>query len=71
MSRVAVHHHPCADCGAKTECGGSWEENYDGFPEVICREWHLSGGFTNPDFVCESCDLKRAEAARREYAGGA
>lgn len=43
MPRCKPHHHPCQTCGAKTECGGTWEENYDGWPEVICREFHLDG----------------------------
>ncbi len=64
MPRVRPHHHPCADCGAKTECGGTWEENYDGCPEVICREWHLADGTTNPDFICEGCDWKREDAEK-------
>lgn len=50
-----VHHHPCAVCHAKTECGGEWEQNYDGIPEVICREYHLPDGRTNPDFLCDVC----------------
>lgn len=58
MPRVAPHHHPCQQCGKKVECGGSWEENYDGFPEVICAEFHLSNGTLNPDFVCEECSEK-------------
>lgn len=33
---------------------GTWEQNYDGFPEVICREFHgESAGI--PDFFCEDC----------------
>jgi hypothetical protein len=39
----------------KTECPGTWEENYDGEPPVICREWHVAGGGTNPDFLCDAC----------------
>ena len=46
MPRVKPHHHPCAGCGAKTECPGTWEENYDGMPEVICREYHVYVPFT-------------------------
>ncbi len=57
--RVKPHSHPCQDCGAKTECGGTWEENYDGFPEVICPEYHLAGGDINRDFICEGCQWKR------------
>jgi hypothetical protein len=57
MPRCPVHHHPCEDCGAKTECGGVWEQNYDGFPEVICPEYHKDGGWV--EFVCETCHNKR------------
>lgn len=53
--RIGPHHHPCQHCGAKTECSGTWEQNYDGFPEVICREFHLDGGTLNADFLCETC----------------
>jgi hypothetical protein len=55
MPRVAPHHHPCQTCRAKVECGGEWQENYDGFPEVICPEWHRPDGTVNNDFVCEAC----------------
>ena len=64
MPRVKVHHHPCQDCGAKTECGGTWEENYDGFPEVICREFHVLSGGVNSDFICEGCAWKREDAEK-------
>lgn len=56
--RGPVHHHPCQDCGVKTECGGDWEQNYDGVPEVICREFHLDGGSINGDFLCDACLAK-------------
>ena len=56
--RVKPHSHPCQRCGVKTECGGTWEENYDGIPPVICPEFHLTGGELNPDFICEACDAK-------------
>lgn len=59
--RVKPHHHACADCGAKTECPGTWEENYDGEPEVICPEFHLVGGTTNGDFTCQACEWKRED----------
>lgn len=58
MPRCPIHHHPCQECGAKTECGGVYEENYDGFPPVICREFHLTGGSLNPDFICRACNEK-------------
>lgn len=48
--RGKIHHHPCQACGVKTECGGDWEQNYDGSPEVVCREFHLPSGGLNPDF---------------------
>lgn len=66
MPRIAPHHHPCQACGQKVECGGTWEQNYDGFPEVICPEFHLAGGSINHDFVCEACDGQREEAANAE-----
>lgn len=53
--RVKPHSHPCQSCGVKTECGGTWEENYDGEPAVICPEFHLAGGEVNGDFLCEAC----------------
>lgn len=61
-ARVAAHHHPCQRCGRKTQCPGTWEENWDGWPEVICPEWHLPSGYTNPDFLCDDC----ATAPERE-----
>lgn len=66
--RVPPHHHPCQDCGAKTECSGTWEENYDGHPEVICPEFHRAGGDLNGDFVCERCYQTRDDAYARELA---
>lgn len=65
MPRVKPHGHPCADCKARVECCGTWEEN-DGFPEVICPEYHWDGGYTNPDFVCDACHAKRHAAEARE-----
>lgn len=62
-----VHHHPCQACGKKTACGGTWEQNYDGEPEVICREFHLPNGTLNPDFICHDCNEK-ALAAEAEHA---
>jgi hypothetical protein len=71
MPRYIVHHHPCADCQAKTECGGQVEENYDGCPAWICREFHLDGGTTNPDFRCEGCEAAHAVAAALDEADDA
>ena len=52
-----VHHHPCRDCKAKVECGGEWEQNYDGMPEVICPEYHKRGGWIE-DVRCDDCQTK-------------
>jgi len=53
------HFHPCQSCGAETPCEGLREQNYDGFPSVICLEFHLAGGLLNRDFVCEACHAKQ------------
>ena len=53
--RSRLHTHPCADCGTPTECDGERERNYDGFPDVICLNYHLLSGITNPDFRCDAC----------------
>lgn len=58
MMRTAPHHHPCQTCGAKTECGGTWEQNYDGYPDVTCPEFHVVGGLLNPDFTCPDCSAR-------------
>jgi hypothetical protein len=58
MPLCKVHHHPCQDCGAKTECGGVFEQNYDGWPEVVCDEFNMHSG-PNMDFVCDVCHNKR------------
>jgi len=58
MTWQKLHHHPCQTCGKKTECGGNWEQNYDGIPEVICREFHLEGGVFNHHFICHDCNEK-------------
>lgn len=50
-----THHHPCQQCRIKTPCDGTWEENYEGVPSVICRAFHLDGGTVNPNFLCEDC----------------
>lgn len=50
-----THHHPCQRCGERIECDGVLERNHDGWPETICRSFHLSGGAVNPDFICEGC----------------
>jgi len=66
MPRVKPHHHPCQTCGAKTECGGTWEEHYDGFQAVICPEFHRLNGSTNGDFICHDCNEEELEQTRRQ-----
>lgn len=64
--RVKPHSHPCQSCGAKTPCSGTWEENYDGYPEVICPEFHGYGGIIDQDFICEGCSLADASTETAE-----
>ena len=61
--RVNAHHHRCQVCGTKTNCSGTWEENYDGEPEVICPEFHRRDGEINPDFICEACEWQKEDEA--------
>jgi len=56
MARQRVHSHPCQGCQKPVECGGDWEANVDGCPEVICREFHEPNGGLNFDFRCDDCD---------------
>lgn len=42
MSRHA-HEHPCQACGKPFSCSGTYERNYDGWPEVICVLFHKDG----------------------------
>lgn len=65
--RLKIHDHPCADCARLTPCDGTLEENHDGWPEVVCVEFHMPNGYLNPDFICEDCDEKRTQAARAEH----
>jgi hypothetical protein len=39
-------------------------QNWDGWPEWICREYHQDDGTTNPDWICDGCDGKREDAAK-------
>lgn len=59
MSRA--HTHPCSVCGKPARCEGTFERNYDGFPEVICLFYHLPGGQL-ADYRCEDCeDLQQCD----------
>jgi len=54
--RTFKHHHPCQRCKAKTECFGQLEDNYDGWPEIVCLEFHMNASCDpNPDFLCDGC----------------
>ena len=57
MFKGMYHHHACQGCGKQTVCGGNLERNYDGWPEVICSDFHTSIG-PNPNFLCEDCREK-------------
>lgn len=48
------HTHPCGNCKAPIECSGTYERNYDGFPEVICPPFDER---TFP-WLCEDCEEK-------------
>ena len=58
MRRHREHSHPCRSCGAKVPCRGRLIRNYDGFPEVICSDYHER--YIRPE--CEAC----VEAAAAE-----
>ena len=53
--RARPHQHPCHRCQAPVECCGDIEQNYDGWPEFICREYHGPLGSINADFMCDAC----------------
>lgn len=55
MNPRRPHHHDCQQCGKPAPCSGELELNHDGFPAVICRDFHLDGGIINRDFRCETC----------------
>lgn len=59
--RTPPHDHPCQACGTDTECAGVYEQNYDGWPEAICPDFHLSFGRLNADFLCPDCADKAAD----------
>lgn len=37
------HTHDCRSCGQPFPCDGTYERNYDGFPEAICDLFHVRG----------------------------
>ncbi len=62
------HGHDCQgkDCIVSVECSGELELNPDGFPRVICPEFHRPGGTINPDWLCEACSEKAEADAQTE-----
>jgi hypothetical protein len=52
--RTGPHSHPCASCKEPVECCGAIEQNFDGWPEFICVEYHLHGG-GGLDVYCDAC----------------
>ena len=52
------HTHPCGNkdkgCRARVECDGTYEFNYDGWPEAVCRAYH---GVVAPA-LCEDCQTR-------------
>jgi hypothetical protein len=57
--RIGSHKHPCDHCHTPTDCDGDTQENYDGFPEWICLDYHV---ISRSEFLCDACGEK-AEAA--------
>jgi hypothetical protein len=53
--RERPHDHPCQRCGVRTPCTGELQPNHDGFPIVICRDFHLEGGQIDDTFLCAAC----------------
>jgi hypothetical protein len=47
-----AHTHQCIHCRTPVECHGTLERNHDGWPEVVCDNFHKSSKL----FLCESCD---------------
>ena len=56
MSRRRTHEHDCSTCGKPFECCGTLEQNYDGWPEVICRCYHVAYYTT-----CAECQERDAQ----------
>ena len=66
MSRT--HTHPCWICHLPVECDGVYERNYDGLPEAVCQAYHLVGGWTNTEWLCDACEA--AQQADSELESG-
>lgn len=49
--KTGPHEHPCTHCHVLTECWGDLEPNHDGWPEVVCVEFHIR----NSHLLCQTC----------------
>jgi hypothetical protein len=60
MARIERHTHPCStpNCLTRLACHGELSGNHDGWPEVICLDFHLPNGSTVP-LICGDCEQKR------------
>lgn len=52
MRHQPDHSHPCQHCHVQTDCDGDLEQNYDGWPEVICVQFDTQN---HADFLCVEC----------------
>jgi hypothetical protein len=59
LTRRSPHTHPCERCQQPVACGGDFERNDDGWPEVVCTAYHLPSG-TMAHVVCEACRQESA-----------
>lgn len=61
MRRTSPHCHPCERCGLETVCDGDLERNFDGWPLVVCRQFHVD--VRSVEFLCETCVEQEAAEA--------
>lgn len=61
MRRPRVHFHDCVSCQQQYACDGELEGNTDGWPEVICVEFHERWCRT-----CDECRERHALAANAD-----
>jgi hypothetical protein len=62
-----MHTHPCTTCKTPVECDGTYERNYDGWPEAVCDQYHQL--VTPARWLCLSCvmQMDQQEKADREH----
>lgn len=66
--RARPHAHPCRNCKTPVECCGEIVQNWDGFPEFICREYHNEHTGGIEVVLCESCFEAEEKQAAAELA---